>query len=296
MFSFLNRGLSYEPPKEREVMPTGRLLAYAQPHIMPYVVYGVCTAVLAKIINPYQAYIFAFALTLLTVAFYYFRGDYPEFTMKGLKFRDWLLAFAVGVVGIVLWIIPYHFAWKIMFARIPVLGNENIFLSLTYGFEFAEDAFHKASGALVMLPSELPKSSYSKEILELGAAQLKDFCHLNVGAGVLANFLLAVRIAGASLMVPFFEELFSRSALTRFCVAEKYKEVPIGFYTKKSFLIAIGFFILSHPWWFVALIWGGLIFFLYYYKRSIPLCIFAHGVSNLILGLYVVATGNYYLW
>ena len=79
-------------------------------------------------------------------------------------------------------------------------------------------------------------------------------------------------------------------------MAEKYKEVPIGFYTKKSFLIAIGFFILSHPWWFVALIWGGLIFFLYYYKRNIPLCIFAHGVSNLILGLYVVATGNYYLW
>ena len=296
MFSFLNRGLDYEPPKERVVMPTGKLLAYAQPHIMPYVVYGICTAVLAKIINPYQAYIFAFVLTLLTVGIYYAKGEYPEFSLKGLKFGDWLLAFAIGVVGIVLWILPYHFAWKVMFARIPVFGNENIYLSLTYGFEFAEDAFHKAQGALILLPSELPKSSFSAQILQIGAEQMKDFLHLNMDSGVLANILLAIRIAGAAIMVPFFEELFSRSALTRFCVAEQYKEVPIGYYTKKSFLIAIGFFILSHPWWFVALIWGGLIFFLYYYKKSIPLCIFAHGVSNLLLGLYVVATGNYYLW
>ena len=263
---------------------------------MPYVVYGVCTAVLAKIINPYQAYVFAFLLTLLTVGIYYFKGEYPEFTLKNLKLGDWLLAFAIGVVGIALWILPYHFAWKIMFAKIPVFGNENICLSLTYGFDFAEDAFHKASGALVLLPSELPRSSYSREILLAGASQMKDFFHLGIDAGVLANFLLFIRIAGATLMVPLFEELFSRSALTRFCVAEKFKEVPIGYYTKRSFLIALGFFILSHPWWFVALIWGGLIFFLYYYKKSLPLCIFAHGVSNLILGLYVVATGNYYLW
>lgn len=297
MFSFLNRDLdNYSPPKEREIMPLGKLLAYAQPHIVPYVVYGVCTAVLGKIINPYQAYIFAFLLTLLVIGIYYVKGDYPELTFKGLKFRDWLLAFAVGVVGIVLWILPYHFAWKVMFTRIPILGNDNIYLSLTYGFQFAEDAFHKASGALVMLPTEYPEAAYSKEVLADGAAKLKDFFSLSCDANFLAGFLTFVRIAGASLMVPLFEELFSRSALTRFCVAEKYKEVPVGYYTKKSFLIAIGFFILSHPWWFVALIWGGLIFFLYYYKKSLPLCIFAHGVSNLLLGLYVIATGNYYLW
>ena len=297
MFSFLNRDLEkYSPPTEREIMPLGKLLSYAQPHIVPYVVYGVCTAVLGKIINPYQAYIFAFLLTILTIVFYYLKGAYPEFTLKGLKFQDWLLAFFIGVVGIALWILPYHYAWKIMFARLPILGNDNIFFSLTYGFQFAEDAFHKASGSIILIPAEYPEAAYSKEVLVEGAAKLKEFFSLSVDQNTLQNLLTFTRIAGASLMVPLFEELFSRSALTRFCVAEKYKEVPIGYYTKKSFLIAIGFFILSHPWWFVALIWGGLIFFLYYYKKSLPLCIFAHGVSNLILGLYVVATGNYYLW
>ena len=296
MFDFLNKGLSYTPPKEREIMPTGRLLAYAGPHILPFVVYGVCTSVLGKIINPYLAYIVATVLTLLTVLIFYLRGQYPEFNFKGLKFGDWFWAFLIGVIGIVLWIVPYHFAWKVMFARIPVLGNENIFLSLTYGFKFAEDAFHQAKGALILVPSVLPESSYGAEILKVGAEQLKDFCGLGMGVGLVAAFLLGVRVFGASFMVPMFEELFSRSALTRFCVAEQYKEVPIGYYTKKSFLIALGFFILSHPWWFVALIWGGLIFFLYYWKKSLPLCIFAHGVSNLLLGIYVIVTGNYYLW
>ena len=103
MFSFLNRDLEkYSPPTEREIMPLGKLLSYAQPHIVPYVVYGVCTAVLGKIINPYQAYIFAFLLTILTIVFYYLKGAYPEFTLKGLKFQDWLLAFFIGVVGIAL--------------------------------------------------------------------------------------------------------------------------------------------------------------------------------------------------
>lgn len=296
MLPFLNRGLDYEPPSEREIMPTGRLLAYAAPHILPFVVYGVCTAVLGKIINPYQAYIFAFALTLLTVAVFYFRGQYPELTCKGLRASDWLLALAIGVVGIVLWILPYHYAWKLMFARIPLGGNQNIFLSLTYGFEFAEDAFHQASGIMALVPTELPKSAYAPQVLSQGAEGLKGFLGLSADVSLLKGLLLAVRIGGAAIMVPFFEELFSRSALTRFCVAERYKEVPVGYYTKRSFIIAMGFFILSHPWWFVALIWGGLIFLLYYWKRSLPLCIFAHGVSNLLLGLYVVASGNYYLW
>jgi len=266
MFSWINKGLDYTPPKKREIMPIKKLLAYSQQHWAPYACHMIIISVVSNITGPYIAYPVAVIATGALLVWYWTRGKYPELRTKGATAGDWLLAVAVGVVGIVLWIVPYHFFPEVMFARIPILGNENIALSLTYGTKVIDG---------------VPEATY-QPIKELARQWQAPF--------------LIFRVFGAVILVPFWEELFIRSAVVRFAEDEHYKRVPIGHYSRVSFLIALGLYTFSHPWWLVAVIWGGLTFWLYYYKRNLQLCVVAHAVSNLLLAAYIVYTGNYYLW
>ncbi len=287
MFSWINKNLDYTLPAKREIMPIGELVSYSKQDWVPYMCHMICVGVLAKIVGPYYAYPVAVIATAFFLIMYGIQGKYPTITAKGTKATDWLLAIGIGILGIVIWIVPYHFDYfrNIMFARIPIMGNENIYLSLTYGFEFPKDSFVKIANGLILLPKNLPTPTYdlaSKKFAELGT----NFKYI----------FLAFRITGAVVTVAFFEELFIKSFIVRFITDEKYKRVPIGYYFKKAFLVALALFTIAHPWWLVAVIWGALTFWLYYYKKNLLLCVVAHATSNLLLALYVLKTGNYYLW
>jgi membrane protease YdiL (CAAX protease family) len=296
MYSWLNKGLDYSPPAKRELMPLGTLVKYSLPHWLPYACHMVFVGAVAKIVLPFEAYPLAVLFTAFLLIFFWVRGSYPELTVKNTTIMDWMLALAVGVVGIILWIAPYHFFPKVMFARVPILGNENIYLSFTYGFTFPENAFTKILGGLILVPAVSPEATYSPEVLAKSVQHISSLAGGESVAEFVKTMLIAFRISGAVLTVPFFEEFFIRSIVVRFAVDEYYKRVPIGYFTRASFLIALGIYVIAHPWWLVALIWGGLTFWLYYYRKNLLLCIFAHGVSNLLLAAYVLQTGSYYLW
>ena len=132
------------------------------------------------------------------------------------------------------------------------------------------------------MPKHLPTATY-----DLRSAGL---------SGMWATAFVVFRLCGAAITVPFFEELFTRSFIIRFVEDEYYKRVPIGHYARTSFLFALGIFVFAHPWWLVAVLWGLLIMWLLYYRRNLLLCVCAYAVSNLILGVYILHTGNYYLW
>lgn len=261
IFSWINKGLEYTPPVKRKIMPLGKLAKYSHQHWVPYILYGLFIGVVKTITGPYIAYTGAVIVVSTFLLIYFFQGKYPELTFKGTTLSAWIVATLAGVVGIFLWIAPYHFFEDIMFYQIPILGNENIYLSLTFG--------GKAD------PTYQP-------FTELAQNWQIPF--------------VAVRMFGAILMVPLFEELAVRSLVTRFSIDEEYKKVPIGFYTKMSFLIAFAISTFSHPWWFVALIWSFVIFWVYYYYKNLLLCVWTHLIANLILALYVLETGNLYLW
>lgn len=267
MFAWLNQGLAYTRPAKRELMPMMTLLGYAKEHWLPYACHMLCISVMAKIIGPYYAYVLAVLVTAFVLILFAVQGKYPELTARGTKTEDWILAALVGIVGIVIWIAPYHFFPKLMLARIPILGNENIYLSFTYGAELLEDGTVKAT-----------------------YQPLKDL------APNLQIPFIIFRMLGAVVTVPFFEELFTRSFIIRFVEDEQYKRVPIGWYTKQSFIIALVFFVVAHPWWLVAVAWGLLIMWLLYYKKNLLLCVFAHAVSNLLLAWYVLEYKAFYLW
>ena len=109
--------------------------------------------------------------------------------------------------------------------------------------------------------------------------------------------LTAFRVAGAVLVVPVMEELFWRGWLIRWLVNEDFRSVPVGTFTWKSFAITVLLFGSVHGGlWHVGMVTGALYNWLLYRTRSLRACILAHAVTNLLLAMYVLATGKWGYW
>ena len=107
---------------------------------------------------------------------------------------------------------------------------------------------------------------------------------------------IAVRVAGLAIVVPLAEEVFWRGFLIRYLIAEDFQRVPLGTYSRFSFVVVTAMFALVHPELLAALVWGAGINVLLYRTKNLWACIVAHGVTNLLLGVYIVATGSWELW
>jgi hypothetical protein len=115
-------------------------------------------------------------------------------------------------------------------------------------------------------------------------------------AGMSWSFII-VRLAGATLLVPVMEELFWRDFLWRTMLAPNdFKLAEVGEPDWKAWLIVSLVFSFVHPQWMTAIGWGMMIGGLLMITRSLGACIIMHGVTNLLLGLYVLKTGKWYYW
>ncbi len=107
---------------------------------------------------------------------------------------------------------------------------------------------------------------------------------------------IAVRLAGTALVVPVFEEIFWRSFVLRYIVNQDFILVRIGTFTWMSFIVSSLLFGSEHYLWLAGIMAGVFYNLLLYWSRSIYACILAHGVTNLLLGLYVIRTGSWQFW
>ncbi len=107
---------------------------------------------------------------------------------------------------------------------------------------------------------------------------------------------LAVRLVGTAFVVPVFEELFWRSFVLRYIIHQDFIAVRIGTFTWMSFLISSLLFGSEHYLWLAGIMAGIFYNLLLYWSRNIYACIIAHGVTNLLLGIYVIRTGNWQFW
>ncbi len=105
-----------------------------------------------------------------------------------------------------------------------------------------------------------------------------------------------VRLTGLALVVPIMEELFWRGFLARFLIDEKFTQVPQGQFTTQSFSIVTAAFVAVHPELLAALAWGALVNWLYHKTGNIWACVAMHAVTNLLLGAWILATGDWRLW
>ncbi|MCB5189208.1 CAAX prenyl protease-related protein [Methylobacillus arboreus] len=118
----------------------------------------------------------------------------------------------------------------------------------------------------------------------------------NPGSGLEACLLMATRVMGAALVVPLMEELFWRSFLMRWIQNQNFLKVEpqqVGFI---ALLVSSVLFAIEHTEWLAGLIAGLAYGLLYIRSGNLWMPIIAHAVTNGILGIWVIYTGNWYYW
>lgn len=167
-------------------------------------------------------------------------------------------AIAVGVVGAILWIVLCELQWEDKLYKMLNM-TKLVDLSRRPGFNPLE--------------------------------QMKD-------TPMLAYGFLAVRLFGLVVVVAIMEEFFLRGFVMRMFVDFDYwEEVPFGKVNDFAILAGTLVPVLTHPKTelFAVLIWFSAVTWLMLRRKSIWDCVAAHAVTNLILGLYVVYSGSWFL-
>lgn len=109
---------------------------------------------------------------------------------------------------------------------------------------------------------------------------------------------LAFRFLRLVVVVPLVEEVFWRGFLLRYLIDDDFQRVPVGAFSWSSFLWVTVLFGLEHsgPDLVAALITGAAFNAVAYWTRSLTACVVAHAVTNLGLGIYILATRQWGFW
>lgn len=109
-------------------------------------------------------------------------------------------------------------------------------------------------------------------------------------------FWLSTRILGAALIVPVMEELFWRSFVMRWADNKNFLSVEPEKISRYALFVSSILFALEHNLWLAGLLAGLVYGALYIKYKNLWVPIFAHAVTNGLLGIWVVQTGNWQYW
>jgi uncharacterized protein len=185
------------------------------------------------------------------------------FVLPGCRqfpFRISLLSVAVGVVGVVLWI------------GICRLDVEHTYL---------QPILDRVGLAWIIGSGE-----------RAGFNPLVQLAYMPIWAWI----FLAIRFIGLALVVPVIEEFFLRGFVMRYAVDQQWWEVPFGKVNRLAIVCGTAVPLLMHPAELLAAaVWFSLVTWLMLRTRNIWDCVAAHAITNFLLGVYVVVSGNWNL-
>jgi CAAX prenyl protease-like protein len=108
---------------------------------------------------------------------------------------------------------------------------------------------------------------------------------------------IALRVAASVALVPVLEELFWRGWLMRWLIGHDFSKVPLGTYAPTAFWIVAVLFASEHgPYWEVGLAAGVVYNWWIVHTRNLADCMLAHAVTNGLLSVYVLTTGQWQYW
>ncbi|MBZ2206813.1 CAAX prenyl protease-related protein [Massilia sp. R798] len=108
--------------------------------------------------------------------------------------------------------------------------------------------------------------------------------------------MVAVRVFGAALVVPVMEELFWRSFLMRWIDDADFEKVEPAAVSLKAFVVTTLLFGFEHNLWLAGIVAGVAFSALYIRHRTLWSPILAHALTNGLLGVWIVYTGNWTYW
>ncbi|MHB1038253.1 MAG: CAAX prenyl protease-related protein [Pirellulales bacterium] len=107
---------------------------------------------------------------------------------------------------------------------------------------------------------------------------------------------LAIRLFGLTVVVAVVEEFFLRGFLMRFFLRNDWWNVPFGTLNAMAIAVATVVPVALHPAeMLAAVVWFSMITWLMSRTRNIWDCVAAHAVTNLLLGIYVITSGQWQL-
>ena len=114
---------------------------------------------------------------------------------------------------------------------------------------------------------------------------------------VWARSFLAMRLFGLAVVASVVEEFFLRGFVMRWLVRPRWWNVPFGKVNGAAIVAGTLLPLCMHPQeLFAAAAWFSLITWLMVHTKNIWDCVAAHAVTNLLLGVYVVVSGQWQLW
>jgi CAAX prenyl protease-like protein len=109
-------------------------------------------------------------------------------------------------------------------------------------------------------------------------------------------FFTLIRFAGSAFVIAVIEEYFWRGFVMRWLVKSDFVAVEpakVGMWVFWITAVAFGF---EHNRWLVGILAGLAYGQFYRWTGNLLAVAVAHVVTNLLLGIYVLATGAYYFW
>jgi CAAX prenyl protease-like protein len=176
---------------------------------------------------------------------------------RRFSWRPSLLPILVGTAGVIVWVALCELAWDQKLLRLAGLSG----------------------------------------VLNLGERPaLNPFTHFSGRPGALGCFL-AIRFFGLVVVVPVIEEFFLRGFLMRVVMAADWWKVPFGRVDAMAVAASLIVPALTHPAELAAaVVWFGMVTWMMVKTRNLWDCVVAHAVTNLLLGVYVLASGAWTLW
>ena len=106
------------------------------------------------------------------------------------------------------------------------------------------------------------------------------------------------RFARLVIIAPVVEEIFWRGFLMRYLIREDFMSVRFGTFQWRAFLlVALSFMLVHHMAdWPAAFLCGLAYNFIAVRTGSLGACILAHSLTNLGLGIYIMATSQWGFW
>lgn len=112
----------------------------------------------------------------------------------------------------------------------------------------------------------------------------------------LAWIFIIGRILGSTIIVPPMEEVFYRSFIYRYITRPDFLQVPLGVFRMMPFMLTAVLFGFSHYEWLAGILCGFAYQGLVCRKKRLGDAMFAHAITNFLLGVYIVWRGAWRFW